>query len=86
LEPIFEESHRVDRAISRAAHRHGADLIIMSSRGRTRAAGIVHASRVEHAIRHSRASFLVLKTQRKPIGLMKALWERISDGCDLQFS
>jgi nucleotide-binding universal stress UspA family protein len=86
VEPIFEESHRVDLAIARQAQKQGADLIITSSRGRTFASGFVQPSITEQAIRQSRTAFLVLKAAEKPVGLWQAIRERWHKHDDLQFS
>jgi nucleotide-binding universal stress UspA family protein len=86
LEPIFAESHRVDQEIARAAQRQGADLIVMTSRGRTRAARIALPSVTEGTLCQSRAACLVLKSADSPIGLWQALRERWHRADGIHFS
>jgi hypothetical protein len=86
VEPVFVESHHVDRAIAQTADQYGVDLIVMSSRPRSWAARIVHASISEKAIRQSRTSVLVLKSSDQTVGLWQALRERLWERDDIQFS
>ena len=86
LEPMFVHSHRVDRAIARVAQEVGADVVIMSSRGRSRSAGLIHPSATESAVRQCRTSFLVLRSADKPLGLWQALQERLRANDTIQFS
>lgn len=86
VEPVFAQSHSVEREIDRAAHRYGVDLVVMSTRGRTRAASLIHPSGVERAIRQCHAPLLVLKSSDPPLGLGGALRERLSEPDGLQFS
>jgi nucleotide-binding universal stress UspA family protein len=86
LEPMFVHSHRVDRAIARVAQEVGADVVIMSSRGRSRSAGLMHPSTTERAIRQCRTSVLVLKSSGEALGLWDALKDRLRSNDTIQFS
>jgi nucleotide-binding universal stress UspA family protein len=86
VEPLFVEGCRVDQQIERAAARHRVDLVVVSTRGRTRCARVLLPSTTDLAIRRCQASFLVLRGADRPVGLVQALRERLGKAEELHFS
>ncbi len=85
-EPLFVEGPRVDREIIQAAGRHGVDLIVMTTRGRTRPARMLLPSITDLSIRGSQASYLVLRGADRPVGLLPALCQRLDQRDEPHFS
>jgi nucleotide-binding universal stress UspA family protein len=86
VEALFESGPHVGRAVARAADRHGTDLVVMSTRGRSGAAGWLLRSTTADAIREFRGSFLILKRNVPPLGMISALCERWNQAEPPQFS
>lgn len=59
--PIFEEDSNVTRAILRTAEARGSDLIVMSTRGRSRAASILLGSETAQTLAESPVPVLAIK-------------------------
>jgi nucleotide-binding universal stress UspA family protein len=83
--PLFVKSQHVEREIQRAADRHSPDLIIMATRGRSRAARKLFPSVTAATLRHCSAAMLVLQSPGQRLGLLAALRSR-SNTDDPQFS
>jgi nucleotide-binding universal stress UspA family protein len=86
VEPLFVEGHRVDHQIDQAARGRRVDLVVASSRGRTRFARWLLPSIADLAIRRCRAAFLVLRTSQRPVGLLSGLRERLNTPADVHFA
>lgn len=74
--PLFEEGASVARAIHRAAQKHGADLIVMATRGRSRLAALLLGSSTEETIRDACVPVLAVKHFGARLGLLQALRDR----------
>ena len=74
--PLFEESANVTHAIGRAAERHGADLIVMATRGRSQSSAILLGSVTEEMIIETRVPLLVVKHFGARMGVLQALLDR----------
>jgi nucleotide-binding universal stress UspA family protein len=74
--PLFEESANPAHAILRVADREGADLIVMSTRGRSRSAAILLGSVTEETIIESRLPLLAVKHFGARMGVLEALLDR----------
>jgi nucleotide-binding universal stress UspA family protein len=61
VEPLFEEGPDVTRTILRVAAERGSDLIVMGTRGRTRAASMLLGSETEHTLQSSGVPVLAVK-------------------------
>jgi nucleotide-binding universal stress UspA family protein len=86
IEPLFVSSHRMGQAIAQAAAQYRTDLVVMSTRGRTRYSRLLLPSGVEAAIREYRGSLLVLKSTGTSLTLLQALRERWRKSESVQFS
>ena len=84
--PLIEKCHHVERAIARAADRHAVDLVVMSTRGRSRLAARFLSSVTEVALREWPGAMLVLKSPGATVRLRDALRERWKRAEDPQFS
>jgi nucleotide-binding universal stress UspA family protein len=74
--PILEEGSNVAHAIGRAAEKHGVDLIVMGTRGRSRSASILLGSVTEEMIQDSRVPLLAVKHFGARMGVLQALLDR----------
>jgi nucleotide-binding universal stress UspA family protein len=74
--PLFEEGANVAHVINRVAQRHGADLIVMSTRGRSRSAAILLGSVTEDMIIETRVPLLAVKHFGARMGVLQALLDR----------
>lgn len=61
IDPVFMESNNVARSILRCAERQDADLIVMSTRGRSRAASILLGSETAQTLMESPIPVLAVK-------------------------
>jgi len=86
VEPLLVECHCPDRAIAQAARQHGVDLIVMATRGRSRAARWILPSVTERTIHLWSGALLVLKSPGAPLGFASALREQLRDAAAPQFS
>jgi len=74
--PLFEEGANVAHAITRVAQRHGADLIVMATRGRSRSASILLGSVTEEMIVQAPVPLLALKHYGARLGVLQAILGR----------
>jgi sulfate permease, SulP family len=74
--PFFEEGANVAHAITRVAEHHGADLIVMATRGRSRSAAILLGSVTEEMIMQTPAPLLAVKHYGARLGVLQALLGR----------
>jgi nucleotide-binding universal stress UspA family protein len=74
--PLFEEGANVAHVINRVAERHGCDLVVMATRGRSRSAAILLGSVAEEAITETRVPLLVVKHYGAQLGVIRALLEK----------
>lgn len=77
LRPIFEESVRPAARIEALAQSHHVDLIVMSTRGRSRSASILLGSVTEEVITTSTRPILVVKHFGASLGVLRALFGEI---------
>lgn len=78
--PLFEPGEDVARAISRIADSQRADLIVMSSRGRSPSAAVLLGSVTEDLIIDARMPVLVVKHYGAKMGLLRALLKVVEQG------
>jgi nucleotide-binding universal stress UspA family protein len=76
VEPLFVESTRPAEEILRTAGRLGADLIVMNTRGRSRAAAILLGSVTSEVMRQTTVPILVVKHYGAKLGLLQALFDQ----------
>jgi sulfate permease, SulP family len=76
LTPVFEECASVAHAINRVAERIAADLIVMPTRGRSRAAAVLLGSVTEETIIETHTPLLVVKHYGAQLGLLQSLFDR----------
>ncbi len=74
--PLIEEGVNVAHVIARAVERHGIDLIVMATRGRSRSSSILLGSVAEETILESRVPILVVKHFGARLGVLQALLDR----------
>jgi nucleotide-binding universal stress UspA family protein len=77
VSPLFREGADVARTVARVAEEEGADLIVMASRGRTRAAGLLTESAAGRVLRDTRVPLLVVKHFGARLGMLRALFEKL---------
>ncbi|MBW3539496.1 MAG: universal stress protein [Planctomycetes bacterium] len=73
VEPLFEESTHVPQAILRVAGRHEIDLIVMNTRGRSRAAAVLLGSVTSETLAATSVPLLALKHFGSRMTLLEAL-------------
>jgi SulP family sulfate permease len=73
---IFEEGPNIARAINRVAAQLGADLIVMATRGRSRAASLILGSETENTIIESPIPVLAVKRFGARISFLRALLDQ----------
>ncbi|WP_341328885.1 SulP family inorganic anion transporter [Methylotuvimicrobium sp. KM2] len=81
VKPAFEESSNTAHAILRKAEEYGADLIVISTRGRSQAATILLGSVTSQVIAEAQIPVLAIKHFGDQMSIMEALlasrfWER----------
>lgn len=74
--PLFEEGANVGHVINRVADRHGVDLIVLATRGRSRSAAILLGSVTEEMIIETRVPLLAVKHFGARLGVLQALLDR----------
>jgi len=74
--PVFEESANVAHAILRVAAHHAADLIVLSTRGRSRAAAILLGSVTSQVLMESQLSTLAVKQFGAQLDVLHALFDK----------
>lgn len=74
--PLMEEGAVVAHVIERTAEAQHADLIVMSTRGRTRSAAILLGSVTEQVLSETRIPTLVVKHFGARMGLLQVLLDR----------
>ena len=83
--PVFEQGPDVARVILRTAAERGADLIVMGTRGRSRAAAVLLGSETDHVLLESSVPVLVVKHDRARLGLLGALLDGTSRHTEPRF-
>lgn len=74
LDPLMlVEGAKTSHVIQRVAERQQVDLIVMSTRGRTRATAMLLSSVAEQMAGKTRAPLLVIKDGGQPMGLLRTL-------------
>jgi nucleotide-binding universal stress UspA family protein len=73
LEVILEEGPDVARTILRVAESYRADLVVMGTRGRTRAAAMLIGSETEHTLQESGGPVLAVKRLGSHLRFVEAL-------------
>lgn len=76
VEPVFEESTHVGQAILRSTGKQQADLIVMSTRGRSRAAAILLGSVTSQTIMETTVPVLAVKHFGAQLKLFRALFSK----------
>jgi SulP family sulfate permease len=74
--PLFEEGANIAQLIVRVAREQGVDLIVMSTRGRSRSASILLGSVTEETIIATDIPLLVVKHYGAQMGVIEALLDR----------
>jgi nucleotide-binding universal stress UspA family protein len=74
--PLFEEGANIPHVIERVAQKHGADLVVMATRGRSRSAAILLGSVTEETINHTTLPLLVVKHFGARLNVLQALLDR----------
>jgi nucleotide-binding universal stress UspA family protein len=74
--PLFEEGVNAAHVIGRVVERHGVDLIVMATRGRSRSAAILLGSVTEEMILETRVPLLAVKHFGARLGVLQALLDR----------
>jgi nucleotide-binding universal stress UspA family protein len=87
VEPIYAEGSNVTPAIQRVAEQKDADLIVMGTRGRSRAASVLLGSETEQTIIESTLPVLAIKHFGARLRLLQVLLEdRFRQQGDLRFT
>lgn len=73
VEPQVEEGSNVARTILRIADEQHFDLVVLSTRGRSRAASILLGSEASQVIMEARVPVLAIKHQGAQLNFLKAL-------------
>lgn len=73
LNPLFEESAIVSHAVERVAEREACDLVVMGTRGRSRAAAILLGGESEQALRDVKIPILIVKPRGEREGILRSL-------------
>jgi nucleotide-binding universal stress UspA family protein len=76
IEPVFVEGTRPAQDILRLAARFGSDLVVMNTRGRSRAAGVLLASTTSAVMAATSVPVLAVKHFGARMTLLKALVDR----------
>lgn len=81
VKPVFEESFNVAHAVLRRAEEYQADLIVISTRGHSRAATMLLGSATSQVMAESKIPVLAIKHYGDQLSIMKTLlasrfWER----------
>ena len=76
VRPLFEEGIQVAHVVSRVAEQHGADLIVMATRGRSRSAAILLGSVTEEMLQMTPVPLLAVKHFGARMGVVQALLDR----------
>lgn len=74
--PLFEESANVAHGILRTAERSAADLIVMSTRGRSRASAILLGSVTSQVLMESQVPTLAVKQFGAQLDVLHALFDK----------
>jgi nucleotide-binding universal stress UspA family protein len=84
--PLFEQGPDVARVILRTAADRGTDLIVMGTRGRSRAASVLLGSETDHVLMESPVPVLVVKHDRTRLGLLGALLDGARRNAEPRFT
>ncbi len=71
--PLFVKGQFIERAVARAASEHSADLVVLSTRGRSRLAGALHSSIAAQTLREVPGAILTLKPEGAALNWPNAL-------------
>lgn len=74
--PLFEEGASISHLIHEVAERQGVDLVVMSTRGRTRSSAILLGSVTEEVIISTRIPLFVVKHFGARMGLLEAILDK----------
>jgi nucleotide-binding universal stress UspA family protein len=83
--PLFEEGANVAHVINRVAEAQGCDLVVMATRGRSRSAAVLLGSVTEETIVETRVPLLVVKHYGAQLGLIRALFDKVSHPSGTKF-
>jgi nucleotide-binding universal stress UspA family protein len=87
VKPVFEQAPDIAATIRRVATERRCDLIVMGTRGRSRAASVLLGSETEQTLIHTRIPLLAVKRHGARLRLVHALLEqRLRDRGDLRYS
>lgn len=86
IRPIVTHGSNPGRVIARLATELSADLVVMSTRGRTRLTQAMLPSTVSTTLTEFPGALLALRAARTPIGWRAAVHDWLSDGDASQFS
>ncbi|MBY0523037.1 MAG: universal stress protein [Gemmataceae bacterium] len=73
IRPLVEQGANVAQVVTRTAENHGVDLLVLSTRGRSRSASVLLGSVTEDVIVDTRHPLLVVKHFGAKLGLLQAL-------------
>ena len=76
IRPIFEDASNVPHAINRVARSEGINLIVMGTRGRSRASAVLLGSETEHTIIESQIPVLAVKHFGARLNLLQTLFDK----------
>ncbi len=77
VRPVMVEAEDVADAIHEAAQEHGADLKVMSTRGRSRSAAILLGNVAEGVIVEAKTPLLIVKHFGARLNLLETLLDRV---------
>ena len=75
IAPLFVKGQYVEREVARAASEHSADLVVISTRGRSRLTGALHSSIAAQTLREVPGAVLTLKPEGASLNWPDALRE-----------
>lgn len=70
---VFEEAAQVAHAVDRVAERQGVDLVVMSTRGRSKSAAVLLGSQTEHVLIETERPLLAVKHFGSHLNVLEAL-------------
>ena len=73
VRPVFREAPQIARAILDVAAERGADMLVMATRGRSRAASVLLGSEADEVLLKSPLPVLAIKQGAARLGLLQAL-------------
>jgi sulfate permease, SulP family len=76
VKPLFQEGANIEHVVSDAVEQHGADLIVIATRGRSRSAAILLGSVTEEILLTTGVPLLAVKHFGARMGVVQALLDR----------